>query len=490
MIKVFEKKPCDEAICIIKYVEDRLNGGEAIEPKVEYPVHIDLLNNYKKLFSNEKIMSSSAKLLLDVNASLSNFDVEMSSISYQLIDFAKEMAALSESNVAVVEEITASMNQVNGTIKDNSETLQHLSVSSKELIEHNHRSLAEIKEINELKQEVMDNANIMSKQIEQLVEMANKVNDIVLGVGAIADQTNLLALNASIEAARAGENGRGFAVVAQEIRKLADNTKESLQDMKNFVNNIQNTAKDGKQSMNNTISSTENMSKKIDSITYTTENNVNMLEKTVSDVYKINESMGDISLAATEINKAMDTSSKDAERLSIMTNTIHEDALKSAEYAKKISGIDDLLSGILKNMMEGLKGTSNAISNEEFLEYMEKAKKAHKNWLDNLRHIVDEMTIYPLQTNSTKCAFGHFYHSIQVTHPSIVEEWNTIDRVHDEFHSLGEKVLEALKNGSKSQAEEYYGAAEKLSKQIFELIDKIIIEANHQMKKGVKLFQR
>ena len=62
-----------------------------------------------------------------------------------------------------------------------------------------------------------------------------KVSDIVEGVGAIADQTNLLALNASIEAARAGEHGKGFAVVAQEIRKLADDTKGSLQNMRNFV---------------------------------------------------------------------------------------------------------------------------------------------------------------------------------------------------------------------------------------------------------------
>ena len=56
----------------------------------------------------------------------------------------------------------------------------------------------------------------------------------------------------------------------------------------------------------------------------------------------------------------------------------------------------------------GLKGTSNAISNEEFLQYIEKAKKAHKNWLEKLRTIVNEMRIYPLQTNGNKCAFGHF----------------------------------------------------------------------------------
>jgi len=94
----------------------------------------------------------------------------------------------------------------------------------------------------ELKEEVLKDANTMKEQIETLVDMTEKINEIVQGVDAIADQTNLLALNASIEAARAGEHGRGFAVVAEEIRKLADNTKENLEGMNLFVNNIQSTA--------------------------------------------------------------------------------------------------------------------------------------------------------------------------------------------------------------------------------------------------------
>ncbi|MCT4618383.1 MAG: methyl-accepting chemotaxis protein [Marinisporobacter sp.] len=489
MFKIFKRKPCEEANAIIKYVEDRIEGKETSIPSVEYPVHKNLLKDYERLFSNEEIMSTSSKKMLDVNASLSDFDVEMSSISDELIDFAKEMATVSESNLAVVEEITASMNQVNYTINETTETLKELAVSSKELTNQNYKSLDEIKEINQLKQDVMNDASIMSKQIERLVEMANKVNEIVIGVGAIADQTNLLALNASIEAARAGEHGKGFSVVAQEIRKLADDTKESLRGMENFVNHIQEAAKEGKESMNNTIESTEKMSKKIDSVSDTTNKNVDMLESTVNNVYTINEAMSGVSVAATEINEAMDISSKDAERLSVMTNTIHEDALKSGEYAKKISTIDQTLSDIVKEMRQGLDGTIHAMSNREFLEHMEKAKIAHQSWLDNLNYSVDTMKNHPLQTDSSKCAFGHFYHSIQNMPIVIEKEWNEIDRVHEDLHNSGKKVLKAIKENNHLEAQEYYDAAEKLSRQIFKLIDEILVEVNKQTQKGIELFK-
>lgn len=94
----------------------------------------------------------------------------------------------------------------------------------------------------ELNQQTSSTINITTtiiQEIEELAEKSSNINRIINVINDIANQTNLLSLNASIEAARAGEHGKGFAVVAEEIRKLAEQSKSSVSDIRKIIGAIQ-----------------------------------------------------------------------------------------------------------------------------------------------------------------------------------------------------------------------------------------------------------
>ncbi|MBW4829389.1 MAG: CZB domain-containing protein [Clostridiaceae bacterium] len=473
MFKKISNRPCEEAECIIKYVEDYLAGKDTEIPYVDYPIHSKILESFQRLINNEKKMSESAKQILDVVSSLSNFDVGMSHISYRLNDFAGEISYLSESNLAIVEETTASMSQVKESINTTSETLKHLADQSESLTGKNDESMKLLKEVQKLSRNVVDDTNVMNEKIQQLVNLAIEVGKVVDSVHKIAEQTNLLALNAAIEAARAGENGRGFAVVAEEIRKLADDTKYNLQGMGDFVDRIQGAAKDGTESLDRTLASTKEMDEKIYTVFDTVTKNVSMLDNVIEDVSHINSSMEGINESANEIEQAMEESSKDAERLSHMTNSIQEEASNSVSFAGQISEIDDELSSIVKSMFENLKCSRYSINNEELSTVIIKAKQKHIEWLDVLNKIVQEMRTYPIQTDYNKCAFGHFYNAIEIENTDIASDWEKIDEVHHKFHTMGDKTIVAVKQNDEEAANEFYKEAVKYSDEMFSILEKI-----------------
>jgi methyl-accepting chemotaxis protein len=487
MFKRNSKKPCEEAICIIKYVEDILEGKEVSSPNVEYSIHTQLLDQFQKLLNNESITEKSAKSILDIVSSLSNFDVGMSHISYQLMDFASEMESLSESNLAIVEETTASMSQVKESIDQTSVTLNNLSEGSQSLARKNDESIELLSQVEGLKNDVVEDTGIMSEKIQQLVDLAVEVGKIVESVQQIAEQTNLLALNAAIEAARAGEHGRGFAVVAEEIRKLADDTKDNLKGMQQFMDSIQSAAKEGMESLDRTLKSTEEMSGKIELVSNTVGQNVDLLKLAVKDVKDIDNSMEGIRISANEIEQAMESSSQDAEKLSHMTYSIHEDATQSVEFAGQISSIDGKLSSIVEQMFKGLEGGRYSITNEELEEVINKAKKSHQEWLRCLNKIVDEMRIYPIQIDANRCAFGHFYNAIKIDHPEINKLWEKVDFLHHEFHSIGDKVINAVKQNDKSSANKYYNDAVKVSKDMMDILTEVESRISNLGDKGIKV---
>ncbi|MCL9822657.1 methyl-accepting chemotaxis protein [Helicobacter colisuis] len=122
--------------------------------------------------------------------------------------------------------------------------------------------------------EVAENIQESNQTIKEVTRQSEEIKNILKIIQDIADQTNLLALNAAIEAARAGEHGRGFAVVADEVRKLAERTSKSLNEIESYTNTLVQSINEAGNIIHLQAQSMENITHSIQEVeTITQENN-------------------------------------------------------------------------------------------------------------------------------------------------------------------------------------------------------------------------
>lgn len=183
---------------------------------------------------------------------IKNNSEEISRKSENLAATAEEMSASSTNvNFAIQEVAKGTTGQseeimnINGILSNFSNDLDEI-VSAISVIETNSKTsetlvnnseqyvqalMKSIDEVSTKFKDVVSKINNLSNNVDKISEITNLIN-------SVAEQTNLLALNASIEAARAGEHGRGFAVVAEEIRKLAEQSKTSSENIYTLIRDI------------------------------------------------------------------------------------------------------------------------------------------------------------------------------------------------------------------------------------------------------------
>lgn len=159
--------------------------------------------------------------------------------SEQIASTVQEVVIVLDKQAESVEESVRAMNEMSAGIEEvagKAQTASSLSVqAARKTLEGNEA-------VNQAKvqmESIQASFNRLAGDIREMGERSGEVGQIVTFISDIAAQTNLLALNAAIEAARAGEQGRGFAVVANEVRKLAEQSSRSAEQIAQLISHIQ-----------------------------------------------------------------------------------------------------------------------------------------------------------------------------------------------------------------------------------------------------------
>lgn len=407
--------------------------------------------------------------------------MEISSLELSLKHHEKTMTTLSDNvanATAVISDAASESSTIAGQVNEQHEELTNTIIEASEETDNVHKAIEssqeELTTVKELSDQTIEVSKEMQADMNELLNVINHMNEVISGINAISNQTNLLALNASIEAARAGDAGRGFAVVADEIRSLAEETQKLTDKMGTFVAGIKTASEKTNKSTSQTIEVLNIMTEKI----------VNVWElndKNQQHLAKVNDNISSLAAVSEEISSSMSEMEAQAQRIEEQCIELKDDTHQMRDTIREMEHVTAPIAGIEKTLdkaariMGGMtKDPFYDLTNHEFIKYIENAIQAHQTWLAKLKDMVDSRMILPLQQDSSKCGFGHFYYAITPKNPELVAVWKPMEEKHKKFHNFGTDAVKALFNEDYKRAESIYKEAEKYSEDLISDMKKIL----------------